>query len=428
MDVAGLRLENAPPLRVPLAFFATAPLALVAAGALLAQHGALALATGFAQITLALAHLGTLGFLTLVMMGALYQMTAVVAGSPVRRAGVGHAVYALFVSGVVAMIAGIAGGSPRAVFWAIALLTPAVLLFAIPIVRALLRAPARNPTVMGMLAALVSFLVTAVLGLWMAHGHGGMRFPGPRGLFIQVHLCVGLLGWVGSLIVAVSWQVLPLFTLAPPVEQPARQWVQSLTAAGALLPVVVLALFYAGALGESDALAARLAALAALPAIVAVWGIHPLVSLRSLRARRRRRPDPSLLFWHAALCVAPLCAAVSVVAHAAADPRWSVLLGWLALCGWAGMIVHGMLARIVPFLVWLHRFAPRAGEPGVPAARALLPDAWTRVGFLLHATTLGVGAAAIALRSDALARAAGLGLLVTGLALFAGVAGVARRR
>jgi hypothetical protein len=190
----------------------------------------------------------------------------------------------------------------------------------------------------------------------------------------------------------------------------------------------VLALFYAGVLGEGDALAARLAALAALPAIVAVWAIHPLVSLRSLRARRRRRPDPSLLFWHAALWVAPVCGAVSVVAHAAADPRWGVLLGWLALCGWAGMIVHGMLARIVPFLVWLHRFAPRAGEPGVPSARALLPDVWTRAGFLLHAATLCVGAAAIALRSDPLARAAGMGLLVTGLVLFAGIAGVARRR
>ncbi len=30
-------------------------------------------------------------------------------------------------------------------------------------------------------------------------------------------------------------------------------------------------------------------------------------------------------------------------------------------------IVHGMLTRIVPFLVWLHRFAPRIGEIRVPS-------------------------------------------------------------
>ncbi len=427
MKTDGLRLDQAPPLAVPLSFFCTAPLALVAAGALLLRHGALAITTGFAPITLALAHLGTLGFLTLVMMGALYQMTAVVAGTAVGRIRLGHLVHALFVSGVVGLVGGFVGGSPRAVFWAIALITPAVLLFVIPVARALLRAPARNETAIGMLAALLSFFVTAVLGLWMAHGHGGMRFPGPRGLFIQVHLGVGLLGWVGSLLVAVSWQVLPLFTLSPPVAPATRRRVQGLVAAGALLPVVVLALFYVGAIGDSEVLASRLAACAALPAVAAVWAIHPLVTLQSLRARRRRRSDPSLRFWNTALGVAPVCGIVAVAAYAAADPRWGVLLAWLALFGWAGMIVHGMLGRIVPFLVWLHRFAPRAGEPGVPSARELLPDAWARRCFALHAGTLAMGALAIALRSDALARGAGALLVVTGLALFAELGAVVRR-
>lgn len=428
MRTEGLSIENAPPLWVPLSFFATAPVALIVAGSLLASYGEYAIGTGFASITLALAHLGTLGFLTLVMMGALYQLTAVVAGSPVGRIRVAHAVYALFVIGVVGLIGGIAGGSPRLVFWAIALITPAVLLFVIPIGRALRRAPARNETVIGMMAALLAFFLTALLGLWMAHGHGGMRFPGPRGLFIQVHLSVGLLGWVGGLIVAVSWQVVPLFNLSPPVAPTARRWVAGLAAAGALLPVVVLALFYAGALGPSDARASEIAAIAAIPAVVAVWAIHPLVTVRSLLARRRRRADPSLLFWNTGLLVAPLCALVAVLAYVSSAPRWSVLLGWLALVGWAGMILHGMLGRIVPFLVWLHRFAPRAGEPGVPSARDLLPDAWERGCYALHAATLVVGALAIALGSGPLARAAGALLVATGVALFAALANAARRR
>ncbi len=427
MKTDGLQLSSAPPLWVPLSFFLTAPLAFLAAGALLATYGEYSIATGFASITLAIAHLGTLGFLTLVMMGALYQMTAVIAGNPVGRIRVGHTVHALFVIGVAGLIVGIVGGFPRLVFWAIALITPAVLLFVIPIGRALFRAPVRNETVVGMMAALLAFFLTALLGLWMAHGHSGMRFPGPRGLFIQVHLCVGLLGWVGGLIVAVSWQVLPLFTLSPQVHPTSRRWVAGLATAGALLPVVVLVLFYTGAIGDSDVHASRLAAAAALPAVVAVWGIHPFVILRSLRVRRRRRSDPNLLFWNTALLVAPFCGIVAVVAYFAADPRWGVLLGWLALFGWAGMIVHGMLGRIVPFLVWLHRFAPRAGEPGVPSARALLPDSWTQTCFALHSTTLVVGGLAIALRSDSLARAAGVLLMTTGLALLAGLANAVRR-
>ena len=41
--------------------------------------------TSWAPTSLALAHLGTLGMLGMVMLGALYQMTPVVAGSPVPR-------------------------------------------------------------------------------------------------------------------------------------------------------------------------------------------------------------------------------------------------------------------------------------------------------------------------------------------------------
>jgi hypothetical protein len=278
-----------------------------------------------------------------------------------------------------------------------------------------------------MILALLSFVVTAVLGLWMAHGHGGMRFPGPRGLFVQGHLCVGLLGWVGGLILAVSWQVLPMFYLSSPVGGAARRWTQGLAACGALLPVGVLALFSAGALGADLERASWLAAIVALPGVVAVWALHPLVSASSLRHRRRRRSDPSLHFWSTALAVAPLCGLLGAVAFLVPDPRWSVLLGWIALFGWAGMIVHGMLGRIVPFVLWLHRMAPRVGEAEVPSVRGLLPDACTRGGFALHATTLALGAAAIALRSDALARVAGALLLATGFALFASLALACRR-
>lgn len=47
----------------------------------------------------------------------------------------------------------------------------------------------------------------------MAHGFSGMRFPGSRMLWHQVLFPVALLGWVGGLILAVSWQVLPMFYL-----------------------------------------------------------------------------------------------------------------------------------------------------------------------------------------------------------------------
>jgi hypothetical protein len=319
-------------------------------------------------------------------------------------------------------------GAPSLVFASIAAIFLALLLFVGPVGMALLRAPTRNETVVGMTGALAALFLAAVAGLWMAHGHSGMRFPGPRTLWIQVHLCIGLLGWVGGLISAVSWQVLPMFYLAGPIDRRWKWTIQGLTALGVLGPSVILGLDYAGQLAEAEARIQGAAALAALPAVIAIWGLHPLVALRSLGERKRRRGDASLLFWRAGLCVAPLTGLCAAAAYLGSAPQWGLLFGWLALWGWAGMIVHGMLTRIVPFLVWFHRFAPLVGKVPVPSVKGLLPDRWTRVGFALHVAGLVAGAAAILSRDAILARLAGLLLLATAVSLEAALIHVLRQR
>ncbi|MBW2274179.1 MAG: hypothetical protein JRG96_12980 [Deltaproteobacteria bacterium] len=428
MRTQGLNLEQAPPLSIPVSFFLTAPVSAATAGLLLAAIGPEAITSSWLPITLTLTHLGTLGFLSMVMMGALYQMTPVVAGSPVRRVRAAHAVHAGFASGVAGLCWGMATGAPSVVFVAIAVIFFSLLFFIGPVGLALLRAPTRNETVVGMTGALAALFLTAVAGLWMAHGHSGMHFPGPRDLWIQVHLCIGLLGWVGGLISAVSWQVLPMFYLAGPID---RRWQRStlgLTALGVLAPTLILGLDYAGQLTAVQTQVKGAAALAALPAVVAIWGLHPLLALRSLAQRRRRRVDGSLLFWRAGLAMAPLTGLCAVAAYLWTDPHWGLLMGWLALWGWAGMIVHGMLTRIVPFLVWFHRFAPLVGRIAVPSVKGLLPDRWTRISFVLHLSTVVAGAAAILSRNAILTRLTGLLLLATAVSLGAALIHVLLQR
>lgn len=91
---AGLAPEQGPPFTAPLRFFLTAPWFLVAAGLLAAfdpgwTEGPLS------PTALALTHLLTLGFLGMVMLGALTQMLPVLAGAPMPGirpvATIGHA-------------------------------------------------------------------------------------------------------------------------------------------------------------------------------------------------------------------------------------------------------------------------------------------------------------------------------------------------
>jgi len=405
---AGLRLEQAPPLAVPAAFFAVAPVAMAAAGLLLVGRGDGALASVWVPATTALTHLGTLGVLAMVMLGALYQMVPVVAGRPVPAARYAYAVLVPLVLGVVALVSGLLSGQGLLLHAAVFCLGAALLVFVGQLGVALARPGSQDHSVNGMRLALSALVGVAVIGLVLARGRATGMLPASRLAWLQVHLTLGLLGWVGGLVSAVAWKVLPMFYLAPELSGRVRAGLLIALAAGLVGPVVAVPL------GVSSPV---ILGLLATPAVAAVWLVQPVLLLRSLAARRRKRVDGSYHFWRASLALAPVTALLGAAAVLLHDGRWPLLFGWVAIWGHAGLVVHGMLTRIVPFLVWYHRFSAHIGAPNVPAMRELLPDRAVTLGLALHLSALIAGLLAIATGSALLARLAGLLLVGTGLSL-----------
>jgi len=338
----GLSLDQAPPLEIPAGFFLTAPFAVIGAGGLLLWTGADAFGSNWLPLMLGLTHLGTLGFLTMIMMGALYQMIPVIAGAQVPFIRLAHVVHVLLSVAVPGLVLSLWRPPDGFTFGFFALAALAALLFCITTGYAVSKTGTRGATVAGMRLALFSLLVMMLLGLAMAWGFLDGNFPGARGLWVQVHLGTALLGWVGGLITAVSWQVVPMFYLTPPIPDVKKKIILAMTGLGILLPLIVLIIEQTGPIrvfGLDPALdPARTAALGALPALLAIWFIHPGLVFFNLRHRRRKRIDASLYFWQTGLCFAPVTGGVAVIACFSNDPRWGMLFGWLAIWGWAGMI------------------------------------------------------------------------------------------
>ncbi len=413
MNTAGLSTDQAPPFAVPLSWYALVPLSVVAAGALLIVHGSRLLATGWLQPTAGLAHLGTLGLLAAAMAGSLYQMVPVVAGAPVPWPRLAHAVAGLFALGAAALVSGLVAGEPLLLLWATWALGAALAALVGQVGTALWRSPVKEPSVRGMKLALLCLVALAGLGLRLAWGHATGQLPVERQTLLVAHLALGLLGWVGALLGAVSWQIAPMFWFA---GAPPPRWPRNYLGSVAVSLAVVLIL----ALAKAPWLAV---ALAAAPAALAVWAVQPWQLWRQLQARRRKRPDPSLHLWQLSL----LCAPLTLVA--AALLLWidwgplGPLFGWLAVWGWAGAAVHSALSKIVPFLAWFHRFTQTGDQPElqarVPPMKQLLPDARLRLGLYSHTAALLLGILAIVTGLDPLARLAGLAVALTGV-LWAG--------
>jgi len=418
LGLEGLRTDQAPPLVIPASFFLLAPLAMFTAGVVLAAHGTAVLSSRWLPLAMAATHLGTLGFLGAIMLGALYQMIPVVAGAPVPAVRLAHVVHLVFSLGVAALAAGLATNAPSLLVASAVLLPFALGCFVVPVAIALVRAPSRGKTIVGMRIAVTGLLTVATLGVAMALARTGhVHLSGDWIGWVSAHAALGGIVWIGGLITAVSWQVVPMFYLTPALPR-WSQWLTLVTLILALLGVPAVLLAGGGPHAVSIAVA---------PAAIMVWLVHPWVTGRAIRARRRRRIDGSVRFWWAGLACAPISCVLAIGALIGTDPRWAVALGWTVVWGWAGLIAHGMLTRIVPFLVWFHRFSGLVGYVAVPSMRGLLPEARIRVGLALHVSTVVVGNVALITSSPRLSHLAGALLATTAIALAANLGHVFRQ-
>lgn len=419
----GLALDQAPPLAIPSAFFLLAPLAIAGAGVLLIVQGSLPLGSGGRAGSAALAHLGTLGLLGSVMIGAMYQMAPVVAGARVPAVHLAYGVHGAWAFGVSALVAGFLTGRPGLFDAASLALGLALLGFVVPVGVGLARTATRSWTVRGMRLAVASFALVGLLGLLFASlraGHSqATALPGFDLFRWRIaHLGLGLTAWVGALLAAVSWQVLPMFYLAPHVPRAGQASVW----AGAFVGVLgtALALFTATGLLRPWALLA--------PAAIAAWVLHPALSLPRLRARQRTRRDETVTAWMAALACAPLVGLLAGASVLLDDPRWGVAWVWLAVWGWAGLAVHAMLCRIAPFLVWFHRLSPLVGKVAVPPVRRLMPQERIQRAVQAHGASLVLGLLAIGTGGSSLARMTGVSLLLAAALLGRNLLAVLRFR
>lgn len=403
MNTGGLSLDQAPPRAVPFTFYVFIPLALVAAGALLAWDGAALFATGWSPRTMALAHLGTLGVLGAAMLGSLYQMVPVIAGARVPAIRLGYGVAGLFGLGLGAFAYGLAVYTPAAVRAGGVCLGLAVVCFVGPVGLALWRTRARSETAWGMRAAVLALAVLAGLGLRLAWGHAGGTMPVARQPLLAAHLVVALVGWVGTLLAAVSWQVLPMFHLTPGFP---KGYMRTAVVVLSLSPLAAAGVAVGG--GDVPSVA-----VAGAPGVLVAWVAQPWFVATQVRRRKRRRADPALSFWWVSMASAGLALGAAMLLLTTSWAPAGLLFGWLAIWGWAGAPVLGMLTRIVPFLVWFHGIAAYPGQR-FPPMKQLLGDREVAALGRAHLLTGALGVSAIVTGGELTTRLAGGGLVATG--------------
>jgi len=357
---------------------------------------------------LALTHTVTLGWITLAIMGASYQLIPVVLERPIWSESLARWQLGVLAVAVVGMVAHFYLGTWPGLAWAAALLGIGVTMHLVNIALSLGRSVPSTFTGRLIMGGHAGLGLTAVFGFVLAANHLRPILPGEFFPTLHAHVHLALLGWVTPMILGVAARVYPMFLLAP---EP-RPWAArvQLWGLGIGVPSVVAGLLGVRALVSVGAVAAGAALLT-----------HAFWVIRMAHGRRRPALDWGLRFTLTGTAFVPPTTALglALAADIVSGPRVALVYAVIALGGWISLTVVGMMLKIVPFLVWYRVYSSRAGRERVPTLMQLsspMLEGWSYALLSGGVLLLGVSV----LKGDAeLIRMAGV-ILSLGTLAFAG--------
>lgn len=363
-----------------------------------------------APVSLAMVHLLTIGWLTLLMFGALFQFVPVITSRKLPSQALPLVTLIGIECGLALMVGGFCALGRST--WA-GLLLPiggVLVIVALLVGGATLLVPlaAKWPVPLSarfVLAGLGFLLLTILLGLSLALALTvSATDPAPTPLLadgVGYHALVGFGGWFTLTAIGVSYELLPMFMLAPHER-------------GALGASVL----WVGVGGFLAALAAGLAA-AAWPAawiatleqgglaIVLALGLYLADVVRLYRCRRRWQIElhnRAAIGAFVALGLAVLLAIGAVATNRLAALAPSLVL--LVLLGWLSGLGLTQLYKVVAFLSWLSRYGGQLGRGPVPRVQDLVNEPRSIGFFVLYFAAIAVATIGAVLGPDNMIRAA----------------------
>ncbi|WP_372998199.1 hypothetical protein [Sulfurimonas sp.] len=373
MELNGLSIDQAPPIFAPLRFYLTAPLFAILAGFLILFSDASVLMSRYSTDSIVITHALTIGFLGFIMLGSLTQMLPVLAGVQIPRVNlVSKTSHIFLVLGTLSMLLGIMSESVFFDTAALILLCLGFTMMIVVIAMAITKVKNFNPTVKAMSVSLVFAAFTVIMGLFLLFTYVNSDYAIYRNIIANVHSVWGVFGFGGILIIGVTFQVLPMFYVAPRFKQFCKQRVVLLLSIGLIIWL------FTSIFAESYSIIGKSwIALFFWAFATTVW--------RKLSARRRPISDVTVWYWRVASISLTLGAFLWIFDEYFKN-EYVVMVGILLGGGFILSIMIGMLYKIIPFLVWFHLNA--MGYMTIPTMNEMINKNLARIQFALFIASL----------------------------------------
>jgi hypothetical protein len=371
-----------------MSYFALALLSLMSALALMAAGFGYPSADIAAPQTLIVVHVVAIGWLSLLLCGALFQFVPVLIARPLHSGSLPLPALGCLAAGLVLLVCGflhLAGwpGPAGVLPLGGALLVLGFALAIYNLGRTLFAARAPGLPARFVAVGLACLGATALLGFAFTLFFGGVSgSPAVAAVTAEglpLHAVAGLGGWLTFTAIGVSYRLLAMFMLAPELDGPSTHAALGL-GAGALT-IGVLAGLVAILIGYRADWPLALGGLLGLAAL-ALYGCD---MIRLFRERKRRTIELNSRMAGVALVhlAVSVLLAIGLIATGSLGRHVGALV-FLVAFGWLTGLGLAKLYKIVAFLTWLECYGPVLGKIETPRVQDLVAEARAAPWFWLY--------------------------------------------
>ncbi|WP_345993090.1 hypothetical protein [Sulfurimonas sp. HSL-1716] len=306
-------------------------------------------------------HLFLLGFVIMIIFGAMAQLVPVVLESGHFAVNLYYVIWPLLLGGTLMMAYGFTISPSFLPFGGMTVLA-AMFTFLLDTFLTIKKIQKKLTfTMLSIIIANLFLLLGILFGITLAFGFAGKISIDLLEL-LKGHVYLVVVGYVMITIFGLSMTLIPMFALSHHFSwRPIKTALLSISlgvlsvAAASLLHLTVLA--YIGYL---------------LSAVSLLFYLYQIYILYKTRARKENDIYAKSLY----ISHASLLSSLPLGLYYLYNGSEAIVLatGWLIFTGFFGFMIIGHLYKIVPFLIWFERFSPLVGKEKVPMLAEMVPQ------------------------------------------------------
>lgn len=369
-----------------LPFYATAAVFFLLLSVLLVLSSSELTAHYFSPKLLAIAHTAALGWGTMMIFGAAYQLLPVIFQEKLFSDKLAFASYILLLLGTVLLVWCFwvfHTGIPMVVAGSMIVL--AATLYCINVCSTSIRSKHSSVFQYFLVSSAIWLLVTTIVGLLLAINLSSNFIPRNHLDMLKLHAHAGIVGWFLQLICGVGARLIPMFLLS----NSKRDWL--LYTALALQNAGLVLILFHGYFRAIDNSIVPFGLLVILGIIA--WAMY-IIDI--YRKRIRKKVDVLMrqsLWAFYAIPLAIICLAITFFSS---DSIWTSLYGTFIFLGWITGVILGQTFKTLPFIVWNNSYKEVHGSTKIPLPKDLFSARLTDYQFYLFVVamltlTVGIG-------------------------------------